>query len=95
MNKIREDAYAVKRANEMRAAILRDWLRGHGAACLWQQEVERFGVGTLEAWSANARVFLLMFYAGGDGFELYIPASMSNRTDETLAAASRYIRGES
>lgn len=68
------------------------WTYMDGAACLWQQVVPR--VGMLEAWTVNARIFLLIHYARADGFDLFIPASVSNRTDETLAAASRYIRGE-
>lgn len=91
MDKIRSDSYAIKRAAEARAALLRDWLRNQSAACLWRQEVER--VGMIEAWTANARIFLIQHYARGDGFEIYIPASASNRTDETFAAVSRYLQG--
>jgi len=86
---------SANRQQELNArfALLREWLRSVGATCLWQQRVPR--VGMVECWTANGRIFMLQTYVKGAGWEIYIPASGSNKTTTTLDAVSRYLRGES
>lgn len=64
------------------------WLEKVKARFRWSDKVDGFGV--LRAYDANGRVFFIhdMATAKQDfGWELYVPASDSNSTAETLASA--------
>ena len=63
-----------------------------GAGCLWQQRIPR--IGLLEAWALGGAslqqcVVLVMHYADGHGFEVYMPAAHTNKVADTFAALKK------
>lgn len=63
------------------------WLESVAAQLMWHAEVPS---GTLECYSVNQRIILFLWYKSGHGFEVFRPASDSNRTFDTLAALAEY-----
>jgi hypothetical protein len=48
----------------------------------------------LHFWSAGGRTFIIVEYGDDEGWDIFIPASTSNSTKETLQAAREYLERE-
>jgi glycine cleavage system aminomethyltransferase T len=71
-----------------RQDALSTWLDDNGARRLWHEHIT--DVGSLAAYQINGRVILVMIHRHRDGWEIYIPASDTNKVADTLDAAARY-----
>lgn len=65
-------------------------IRNAKLLCLVQND--NFG-GQLRMYQANGQVFIVQVFEGGNGVEIFIPASRSISLDTTLAKLDEYIDG--
>lgn len=69
-----------------------NWLHEHNARCLWQEHVQ--GVGFVECWALGKGVVHVTRYQRDDkpaGWDLHVPASLTNKVSDTLEGAERAL----
>jgi hypothetical protein len=84
----------MDKQTKARNVTLSAWMHDRNARCMWQQRITSGRGGMLECYVANGRVLLVHWYPDEEGWELYIAASVSNKTDATLEAADAYLKSE-
>jgi hypothetical protein len=65
-----------------------DWLANHNARQLAETKAPD---GMLRWYSVGGKMLIVHYYSNGDGWEVYIPASISNRVDATLDTLDKYL----
>lgn len=78
---------------QKRRATLDAWLDRVGAYEQWQTVIEHTGA-TVTGYLINCRVAIVVRYAEGHGWELYVPASDRNRIVDCLDAAAIALKVE-
>lgn len=79
-----------------RAQPVVDLLHDKGARKL--KELHHRANGAMSLWSVGSGKTLILHefgFEGRDGYEVYIPISDTNRTDDTLTALAAYAEKES
>jgi len=72
-----------------RTKRLQDWLSEHNAVHLWHGTLKLHGTTQITAYNVNGIVILIHETIGG--WEIYLPASDSNKVDDTLASAEKRL----
>jgi hypothetical protein len=71
---------------------VRRWVREHGGTCLWREPVSSGRISCYRVIDEEGRpkLFFVQRFENG-GFDVYLPATESNKIDDTLDALDGWL----
>jgi hypothetical protein len=81
---------ATKKIKKERLSALDEWLNRVEAHKMWEESIRHTGA-TITAYQINLTIVMVLRYANGDGWELFVPSSKSNKIVDTIDGAASFL----